>query len=110
MLPVQIIFILFFILAIIGTIFRFRQNQINKTKLLFWLLFWLAAGVVVVMPDSTAYLADMVGIGRGADLVIYASLAVLFFLNFNFYIKLERANREITKLTRALALKDEDKK
>lgn len=110
MLLIQIILIVFFLLAIVNTFLRFRSNQLNMTGLLFWLLFWILAAVVAVLPNSTNYFASLVGVGRGADLVVYISLALLFFLTFNFYVRLERANREITKLTRALTLKDEEKR
>lgn len=110
MLIIQIVLILFFILAIISTIFRFRSGQVSRGRLLILCLFWLLAVVVVIIPNSTNYLAGLVGIGRGADLIIYLSLALLFFINFNFFVKLEKANREITELTRALALKDSNQK
>lgn len=109
MLLIQIILILFFLLAVINTVLRFRRGQLRIGGLITWCLFWLLASVVVILPNSTNYLAGLVGIGRGADLVVYASLALLFFLNFNFLIKLEKANREITKLTRAIALKEDNK-
>jgi hypothetical protein len=109
MLTLQIIFILFFLLAIVKAIFRYRQGQLSASRLFFWLIFWLLAGVVVALPNSTATLAKIVGIGRGADLIIYLALALLFFLNFQSTIKMEKINKEITKLTRAITLKDGDK-
>ena len=50
-------------------------------------------------------LANRLGIGRGSDLVIYISIAVLFFLLFRVHIAIERVNREVTKVVRDRALK-----
>ena len=40
----------------------------------FWLLVALIAGVAIAWPDVTAVAADMLGIGRGADLVFYSGI------------------------------------
>ena len=73
-----------------------------------WSLFWVVAGIVVLLPNSTAYFAKIVGIGRGADLVVYVALATVFFIIFKLMMKIELLNKDITKLTRKFAL-DEKK-
>ena len=40
-----------------------------------WLVFWLAVGVAFVMPESLTRLANLLGIGRGADLVLYVFIS-----------------------------------
>ena len=107
---IQVILVIFFVFAGYGAVRRYRNNELALPRLIIWLLFWLVATVVVILPNSTNYLAQYVGIGRGADLVVYISLALLFFLNFNFLTKLEKANREITKLTRAITLGENKEK
>jgi len=109
MTPVQIILLLFFLFAVIKVVNRFRKKQLSLSRLILWIIFWLCAGVVVVQPNSTAYFADLLGVGRGADLVVYLSLAILFFINFQLYTKLEKAEREISKLTGELAIKKVEK-
>jgi len=58
----------------------------------------------VWMPDHTTVVANWLGVGRGTDLLIYLwiVLSLAFGLNLNF--KVRAARREITELTRALAL------
>jgi hypothetical protein len=58
----------------------------------------------VWMPGHTTIVANWLGVGRGTDLLIYLwiVLSLAFGLNLNF--KVRAARREITELTRALAL------
>jgi hypothetical protein len=81
-------------------------GDLTKAGLVWWFLFWVAAAVVVLLPNSTAYFAKLVGIGRGADLVVYISLAGIFFIIFRLMIKIESLNKDITKLTRKIALNE----
>ncbi len=64
---------------------------------------------MVLWPGSTSLLASFLGIGRGTDLVIYISLAVIFFLIFRLNVKLEMVNRDLTKMVRHEALRDRKK-
>jgi hypothetical protein len=107
MLIIQLLLIIFFLFALLKVIGRFRSGDLTKTGLVWWSLFWVVAAVVVLLPNSTAYFAKLVGIGRGADLVVYISLAAIFFFIFRLMIKIESLNKDITKLTRKIALKDD---
>ena len=106
---IQSLLTIFFIFAIFKVVGRYRAGDLSWRGLVFWLLFWIAAGVVVVMPDSTSYFARIVGIGRGADLVVYVALALLFFMVFRLMVRLEKINRDITKVVRKNALNDVNK-
>jgi small membrane protein len=105
---IQILIVAFALFAIVKTVWQFKQGALTIAWLLFWMLFWLLAGVVAVLPQTTDVLAQLVGVGRGADLVIYASLIVLFYLVFRMYVKIEDTEREITRLVRKLAIDDLD--
>ncbi len=107
MLIIQILLIVFFLFALIKVIGRWRTGDLTKAGLVWWSLFWVVAAVVVLLPNSTAYLAKLVGIGRGADLVVYVSLAGIFFIIFRLMMKIELLNKDITKLTRKIALEDD---
>jgi small membrane protein len=77
---------------------------------LFWVLLWLATLVAVMYPNLTTQLARALGIYRGADLLVYS--AVLAFI-LGFYmvsIRLRQMSREITVLTREVALLEAERK
>lgn len=66
--------------------------------------FVAVAAVSVVFPDWLTWLARRVGVGRGADLLLYA--LVIAFLSFiaTSYRRLSELDRKITVLSRELAL------
>lgn len=105
----QVLLLLFFIFAIWKVIARFRLKELPLGFFLFWLIFWILAAVVVAWPNLTASAAKLMGIGRGVDLVVYITLAALFWLVFRLIVRTEKTKQEITRLTRELALRDKEK-
>lgn len=101
---IQICIIVFAVFAITRTIFQFKKGTLTLMWLLFWTMFWSAAGLAAALPRTTDVLARLVGVGRGADVVIYFSLVALFYLIFRIYVKIEQVEGEITRLVRKLAL------
>ncbi len=101
----QIIFVLFVLFALGTVVARRRDGVLGPKATLFWILFWIAVGLVVVWPDSVQRLADHIGIGRGVDVVIYASIAMLFFLVFKMNVKIEGLKRDLTEVVREKTLK-----
>ncbi len=107
---IQALLVVFFLFAVMKVVGRFRAGELTKRGAVLWFVFWLVAAVVVLMPNSTAVLAQIVGIGRGADLVVYVALASVFFLIFRLMVKIEMLNKDITTLTRKISLQETDKK
>lgn len=102
----QILFILFALFTVFGVLKRKKAGQISARGAWFWSLFWAAVIVAVLWPESTTLLANSLGIGRGADFIIYISIAIIFYLLFRLHIKIEALNRDITKIVRKEALED----
>ncbi len=100
----QIFFLLFFTFALLRTIKQFRAHQLPIYWTLIWVIVWVGAGVVVLLPQTTDMAARLVGVGRGVDVVMYLALVSLFYLLFRLYARLEGMEREITKLVRLIAL------
>lgn len=106
---IQIVLVLFAIFALTRTIQRFRAGGFPFVHLLLWLVFWVAVAVVVLLPETTSVLAGLLGVGRGADLIVYLAIMAMFYLLFRMFAKVEDLERQITKLVRSLALRDLDK-
>lgn len=104
---IQVFISLFVIFAIWRLIVKFKKVELKNSEFWLWLLFWILAGVVAWLPGITTEAANLLGIGRGADLVFYVSLIVLFYLIFRIYLKLEKMERNITKLVRRDAIDNE---
>jgi len=71
-----------------------------------WTVVWLLAGVFVAWPQGTVVIAHALGIRRGADLVLYCSVLAMMIGFLMVYARLQRLNREITLLTRHIALRE----
>ena len=64
----------------------------------------LAGLYFVWQPDSANELANWVGIGRGADLVLYVWVVLSMLVGLNLHLRLRTQADQITRLARALAL------
>jgi hypothetical protein len=109
LLPVQIILLVFILFASSRAIMQFRGGTIRFGALSFWLLVWAFALVAIFYPEETTRIARVMGIGRGVDVVIYVSIAVLFYLVFRLHVYVENLRTEISRLIREVALKNIEK-
>ncbi len=107
---IQILIVVFALFALSRTVWQFKKGTLSFVWLFFWILFWLGVGFVAVLPQTADMVARVVGVGRGADVVIYVSLLALFYLIFRVYIKIEQVEREVTGLVRKLALDELEEK
>ena len=90
-------------LAAIGWFIFLRRNKLPIHIMTVFLL--IAAGVVaVIFPTITQDAADLVGVGRGADLVTYIAIVAVMFVLLHYYTKFVEMQRQVTELTRELAI------
>jgi len=71
-----------------------------------WIGVWFAAGIALARPEWTKVIAEKLGIGRGADLVLYCAVIAMMTGFFMTYTRLRHLRRDVTLLTRQLALRD----
>ena len=107
---IQVLLVLFAVFAITRVILKARQRRIPTAWAALLSLIWVGLVVVSLLPQTTDLLAAHVGIGRGADLLVYISIIALFYLVFRLVVRMERIQQDITKVVRAMALKDLEKK
>jgi hypothetical protein len=105
---IQLVLIAFAGFGFGAVVRRHRRGGLSRLHLALWSLLWIAIIAVVVRPETASFLARRLGVGRGADVVIYLAVAVLFYLQFRQFGRLEDHERQITALTRELALKNLD--
>jgi hypothetical protein len=102
--PIQFFLLALVLFAVTRLVQKYRQRAIQLLELCIWLLVWAGAAFIIVFPDSTNFLAALLGIWRGADLVLYTSLLVIFYLIFRIHLALDRVQQEITAIVRMMAL------
>jgi len=85
---------------------RFLRGRRNRKAGLAGAAVWTSAVIAVAWPALTTHIARILGIGRGADLLIYV-LAVAFLLTaFYFYNRVHQLESAITNLVRSMALRE----
>jgi hypothetical protein len=90
-------------LAAVGWLVFLRRNKmpfhiVTMSGLL------VAGAIAVVFPETTDEVAHLVGVGRGADFVIYMSIIGVLFVLVHYYAKFVELQRNVTQLTRELAI------
>ena len=106
---IQIFLLIFVIFAVTRVVLRFRENVLSAKTTIFWLLIWILALLVILLPVTTTRIASFFGVGRGVDIIVYISLAALFYLVFRIYVMIEDLRREITSIIRQIALQSSPK-
>jgi hypothetical protein len=101
---IQAILSFFILFALSRVLLQVRQAKLSIGAFLFWSALFIFALGGVLDPRLTSFVAHWFGIGRGTDIVIYISIALLFYLIFRLSITLEETKREITELVRKIAL------
>ncbi|NQV11955.1 DUF2304 family protein [Candidatus Uhrbacteria bacterium] len=105
---IQILILLFALFAVTRVFIKFRSRSIPATWATLWVVVWVGSAVVSLLPQTTDLLAARVGIGRGADLLVYLSVMALFYLVFRLVVRIESMQQETTKLVRAISMRDLD--
>lgn len=90
-----------------GYMFTNLHTQKGRAwKRILLLLFIVAMVVAIVLPDSTNDVAAWLGVGRGADLLLYGLAIAFIFFVFNVYIKFQQQRNMLYRLARKIAIAD----
>ena len=101
---------------IIITFFLFRllwqknNKQINSNEFIFWLIFWIFAGIAIIFLKKIDALVASLGFsGKGIDVLFYISVIILFYFILRLRLRVERMEKNITKIVREIALENSKK-
>lgn len=75
-----------------------KSNHGRASQRLVFFGFLVLVAVAVLWPDSATAVANLVGIGRGADLVLYLTSFGLMFLAALTFLKTKRTDERIAHL------------
>ena len=62
--------------------------------------------VAVLFPDTTVWAAQLVGVKRGTDLVLYIFVMTFLFTTLASFQRMHRLENQLTQLAREVALRD----
>ncbi len=101
---IALVVILFF-LSRLG--WQFYHDEISRSQFIFWLAFWFIAGALIIFIQSIDQLAARLGFSSsGIELLLYVAVAIIFYSVFRLRLKMEKMEKNITELTRSLALRE----
>lgn len=84
-----------------------QKNYIGVNEFLFWLVFWILAAVLIAsLKFIDKFVAGLGFTGSGIEVLLYLSAAVLFYFVFRLRLRLEKIEKDITKIVKHIALKD----
>jgi hypothetical protein len=86
-------------------VLRDGSGRLLAVRRLCGLAFGLAATAAVLFPDGLTWVANLVGVHRGTDLLLYGSIVVFLFTTFAAYQRIHHLEAQITQLARELALR-----
>ena len=101
------IFRIFLVLSVmIFSIYFLKEwgNRRRAIALLFLFSLILITFVAILLPKTTENIANFLGVGRGADLLIYLILITTGFINLILFKRTQKQSDQITSLTRAIAI------
>ena len=99
---IALVVILFFISRLF---WQKRKKQIIASEFIFWLLFWGLAAVAILFLKNLDLLVASIGFsGSGIEVLLYLAIAILFYFIFRLRIKLEKIERNMTKIVTEIAL------
>jgi hypothetical protein len=96
----QVLLVLF-ILAFIIYVVRLRNVLTDRIIFLVSALIGIA---FVIRPNLATYLANLIGIGRGADLLLYLMIIFSLFFSVTVLAEIKKVDAKLTDVVRKVAL------
>ena len=93
-------------ILIVITAVATARSRVTPRIGLGWILLWLSAAIAIAFPELLVWLAQVLGIGRGTDLVLYVFILVGFVAFFATYLRFRRLEEQMTKIVRHIAIEN----
>lgn len=110
MILIQIILVIILVVVFAKLMSTRGSSRTNAYKKLALLIFIALAIVAVLFPQILTSIANLVGVGRGADLLLYGLTLVVIFQLLNGYIKDKDEQQRFVRLVRKVAILEAENK
>lgn len=102
-----LIVICFFLFRLYG---QKRKNEISANEFSFWLFFWVFSLIAVVFIKKIDNLVARLGFSAsGINVLVYVSIVIIIYQYFRMRLRLEKIERNLTKIVREIAIKQDDR-
>ena len=100
----KILLIGFAIFALTITAKQYRNKKVSSYWFISWSMLWIVVIAVAFSPQAMDPIAQLVGVERGADLLVYIAIVVLSYGLYRVLVRLEKVQKEITEVVREVAI------
>ena len=94
------------VVLVVARLFRSRGARAQAIRRIGLVVFAAFAAVSILFPDVWTTIAQKVGVGRGADLVLYALVVAFLSFTVTTYLRFRDLETNYTRLARKIALSD----
>ena len=94
------------LIILFGLLIKILKDRISIISSIIWVIFWSATLLILWFPNLLTRISTLFGVGRGVDILIYLSIILLFYMLLNQNIKIDKLEKQITKLVREIAKND----
>ncbi|MFA6170979.1 MAG: DUF2304 domain-containing protein [Patescibacteria group bacterium] len=84
-----------------------KKDELENAEFVFWLVFWaLAAAAIVFIKSIDRFVADLGFSATGINVLFYVAVVLLFYIIFRLRLRIEKMERNITRIVREVALRE----
>ncbi len=102
MIAIQILLILAVIVVMV--VFLHQTSRTRALSIIAAVIFAILAIAAILFPETTTWLAQLVGIGRGTDLVLYCLVVFVMFTSIQNSVRRRQDQQRLAKVVRQMAL------
>lgn len=103
-LGLQIISLIFVLIMLYFAYLHYRRGEINGVEMLFWLISWIGAVIIIIFPEVFKMFSQTIAISRAFDLAVLGGFILIIPMVYIAYIKTKRIEKKIEKMIREDAL------
>ncbi|MEJ5994698.1 DUF2304 domain-containing protein [Pedobacter sp. Du54] len=100
---IKVILLIPLLLLIVLMLPRFRRHAMSR---LVMIIISFLGVLFILFPSLSNELAEYVGVGRGADLIIYLFMVFSFLYNIFMYAKLRMIRQDQTEIIKNIAIQN----
>jgi hypothetical protein len=109
MYAVQYIAITILLALILYVLGKYGKKEMEWGAFVFWEAILLSLLFVAVFPLEIAnFIKNILGLGRGLDALFVVAIGLAYLMILKVYVAVDRTQREITELTRKIAIELEE--
>jgi len=104
MMIIQLVLVIVFLYLLLKFLANPASTKMRAWKKIIGMVLVMGAIFVIIFPQTANDVAHFVGVGRGADLLLYVLTVAVILAGINLYIKSQQDNQRLVKIARKQAI------